>query len=117
MGLLDKLFNKDPSYDDWSPAFRGVLVDLTYDDLVDGLGSSTKAKDGFVYWRGPMSKVDPDLPKDEYFQVSNQGFGFGKPRSLDSDSGNWYVLATSEKAIRQIASELGCVVRGVEATP
>jgi hypothetical protein len=114
MGLLDKLFKKDELHDDWKPAFQGILADLSYDDIVTGLGPSQKAKDGYVYWRGPTSMLDSDFSDDQFFQLSNKNLsGFGKPRKLDAEEGDWYVLATSEKAIRQLANELGCVAREV----
>ena len=117
MGFLDSLFGKSTQHDGWVATHQGVYKDLSYDEIVATLGRPQRAKGGYVYWRGPLSGVVPEYPDDEYYQLSNKDFrGFGDGRkapALDRDS--WFVLATSDRAIRLLGAELGAMTRNVEA--
>jgi len=115
MELFKKLFKKQ-DVSDWKVTHRGMLKDITYDEIVSVLGRPTKAKGDFVFWRGPITDLDEDLPEG-YYQLSNKDFRtFGdvvnKP-SLTRTS--WFVLASSPTAIKLLANELGALVRNVES--
>jgi len=116
MGFLDNLLGKGTQHDDWEVTHQGILRELSYDEIVSQLGRPKKAKGGFVYWRGPLTSLDPDYPEGEHFQLSNKDFrGFGdaaKAPKLDRE--NWFALATSEKAIRLLSDEVGGLARNIE---
>lgn len=118
MGLFDNLLGKKDSHDGWEPTHRGLLKEVTYDEIVETLGRPSKAHQGrYVFWRGPLSSLDPDHDEGEYFEVSNKDFrGFGSPAKKASvDRENWFVLATSSRAIRTLADEVGGLARNIEA--
>lgn len=115
MGFFDTLLGKKTRHDDWAVTHQGILRELTYDEIVDTLGRPQKAKGGFVYWRGPLSDLDPDYPEDEYFQLSNKDFrGFGGAKKPKLDSDYWFALATSERAIRMLADDVGGLARNIQ---
>lgn len=117
MGFFDQLIGKKDRHDNWDVTHQGILRELTYDEIEATLGRPKKAKGGFVYWRGPLSDLDPDYPEGQYYQLSNKDFrGFGdanKAPKLDRE--NWFVLANSEKAIRLLSNEVGGLARNIEA--
>lgn len=117
MGFLDGILGKTVRHDDWTVTHQAQLRELTYDEIVEALGRPQKAKGGFVYWRGPLSDIDPDYPDDEYYQLSNKDFrGFGDAaKSPKLDREYWFVLATSERTIRTLARDVGGIPRNVES--
>lgn len=121
MGFLDDLFSKGKDDRDWEATHRGLLKEISYDDiaaiLVPVLGKPAKAKNGgFQYWRGPLTALDEDYPADEFFQLSNKDYrGFGGRRGPPTLEGNtWFVYATSERAIRLLGNEVGALSSDVE---
>lgn len=116
MGFFDDLLGKKDRYDGWDATHQGILRELSYDEIVSSLGNPQKAKGGFVYWRGPLTDLDPDYPEGEYYQLSNKDFrGFGDAAKAPKlDRTNWFALATSGKAIRLLANEVGGLVRSIE---
>ena len=115
MGIFDGFLGKRPSYDNWLASHKGMIKEVTYDELVAELGRPTKAKSGHVYWRGPLTDLDPDHPEDQYYQLSNKNYRYGSPDKTPSTNiTTWYVLATSEKAIRLLAHEVGGLARNIE---
>ena len=117
MGFLDNLLGKKAHHNDWEVTHQGILRDLSYADITAVLGNPQKAKGRFVYWRGPLTDLDPDYPEGDYFQLSNKDFrGFGdaaKEPKIDRE--NWFVLATSENAIRLVSNEVGGLARDIES--
>ena len=117
MGFLDSLLGKGSRHDNWEVKYQGILRDLSYDEIVATLGRPQKAKGGFVYWRGPLNELDPDYSEDDYFQLSNKDFrGFGDAaKAPQIHRENWFVLATSERAIRLLSNEVGGLARDIES--
>lgn len=117
MGFLDDLLGNGKDDRGWEATHQGMLKEIRYDDIVPVLGRPEKAKGGFRYWRGSLASLDEDYPSDEFFQISNKDYrGFGGRRgapTLDGDT--WFVYATSERAIRILAEEVGAMARDVKA--
>lgn len=115
MGFLDSLFGKSARAA-WKPTHRAILKELTYDEIVAALGRPTKATGGFVYWTGPLNKLDPDYPEDVHYQISNKDFrGFGdaaKKPKIDRE--NWFLVTDDSRAIQPVADEVGGLVRNIE---
>ena len=116
MGFADRLLGKS-RHDNWTVAYRGILTEVTYSDIVMQLGRPTKGAGGYVFWRMPLSQVDPGLSEDESIELSNrdwrpfaQGAGKKTP-SLDGE--RWFVLATSARAIGELADELNAMCRDI----
>jgi len=79
------------------------------------LGEPSSSNDGFTYWSGSLSDLDEDLDGGECFQISNKDPGgsiANRRPSISRDE--WFVVATSESAIRILASEMGCIARGIK---
>lgn len=116
MSFLDNILGKKTRNDEWDVKCQGVLKDLSFDEIQNTLGRPQKAKGGFVYWRGPITDLDPDYPEGEYFQLSNKDFrGFGDAAKAPStDRETWFVLATSERAIRLLSNEVGGLARNIQ---
>lgn len=115
MGLFDKIFGSKSQHNAWEPSHRGIVRDVSYDDIVNTLGSPRKAKGRFVYWRGPMSDIDPDYSDAEFFQLSNSDyrpFGIGREPSISGET--WFVLGTSSAVIRILGNEIGGIVKDIE---
>lgn len=116
MSFLDKLLGKKKEYKDWNATTRGVLHDISYNEIESSLGRPVRAQGGFVFWRGPLNGLDPDYPSDEYFQISNKDFRFGTAaKKPPTDTEKWFIYATSDKTIRIVANELGALARDIEA--
>ena len=117
MSFLDGILGKKAADNGWTPTHRAILRELTYDEIVSALGRPQKAKGGFVYWRGPLSSIDPDYPEDQHFQLSNKDFrGFGdgaKKPKLDREY--WFLMTSSERGIRMVAGDVGGLARDIEA--
>lgn len=115
MGFLDSLLGKTARAA-WKPTHRAILKELTYDEIVSALGRPTKATGGFVYWTGPLSKLDPDYPEDAHYQISNKDFrGFGdaaKKPKIDRE--NWFLVTDDSRAIQLVAGEVGGLARNIE---
>lgn len=115
MGFLDNFLGKRSRHDDWTATHQGIYKEISYDDIVAELGGPQRAKGGYVYWRGPLSDIDPEYPDDEYYQLSNKDFrafgGGSKTATIDRDK--WFVLGSSEHAIQLLGAELGALTRDV----
>jgi len=115
MNFLDKLFGKDKKDDDWTVTHRGMIREVTYDEIVAKLGRPCKGKGGCVFWRGPLTMVDPEYPDDEFFQLSNKDYRtFGGSKKTTIDGEVWFAYATSDSTIRLIANEVDGLARGIE---
>ena len=115
MSFLDKIFSKDDELPNWTPTHRATINDVSFDELRTTLGSGKKSTDNFTFWSGRLSDLDPDYPEDEYFQLSNLDWRFGKdqkPRVTNREQ--WYLYATSRKGIRQVADEVGGLPRDIK---
>lgn len=116
MGFLDNLLGKSTQHDAWDATHQGLIKEVTYDELVSTLGRPQKAKGGFVFWRGPLTSLDPDYPEGEYFQLSNKDFrGFGDgAKAPSTDRETWFALATSAQAIKILSNEVGGLARSIQ---
>lgn len=114
MGIFDSFFGKKQNDDRWGARFKGRIQEISYDDIVSVLGNPKKAKGGFIYWRGPLADIDEDLSSDEFFQLSNKDFRFSESAKPRTDRTEWFVLATSVRAIKILSDNLGGLTRNIE---
>lgn len=113
MGVLDFLSKRDSS-GGWDPKFKGVLKDVSYEEIVSVLGRPKKAQGQYIYWRGDSSDIDED--SEGMFQVSNKDWrGYGYPAKKPSKNvETWFIVSTSISAMKVIADELGSGLKNVE---
>jgi hypothetical protein len=114
MSFFDKIFSRD-TLPKWTPAYRAHIDDLSCEEISSSLGKGKKTKDGFTFWTGRMSDLDPDYPEDEYFQLSNFDWRFGKDQKPRASGRNqWCLYASSRRSIRQVVGEAGGIARNIE---
>ena len=113
MSFIGKFLGKK-SDASWSPTHRGIVMDVEYSEIVNELGRPTKSKGGFVFWRGELTDLDPDYPEGHY-QISNYDYrrDDGQPARTERRN-RWFVIATSPRAIRLVADEVGGLARNIE---
>jgi hypothetical protein len=113
MSFIGKLLGKK-SDAAWTPTHRGAVIDISYEEIQTALGRGTKSKGGFVFWRGELTDLDPDYPEGHY-QLSNYDDRRGEGQNARVERRNrWYVVATSARAIRLVADEVGGLARNIE---
>lgn len=118
MKFLDRLLGGKPKYNDWTPTHRGIVYEISYDDIVSQLGKPNKAEGGFVYWRGPLAEIDPGLPENDFFQISNLDYRVRRESARAStDRTDWFIVASSLRAVRILSSELNALARHIETIP
>lgn len=115
MGFLDSILGRSKEVD-WKPTHRGLLKEVSFDELINNLGSPKKAQGGFVYWRGSLDELDPDYDENVYYQISNKDFrGFGSAGKRPSTNREtWFILTNDGGSIRLVADEVGALARGIE---
>lgn len=115
MKFLDKLFGGKPKCNDWTPTHRGIVYEISYDDIVSLLGKPNKSEGGFVYWRGPLTEIDPDLSEGDFFQISNLDYRIKRELARASiDRNNWFIITNSPRSIKIISGELNGLAKDIE---
>lgn len=117
MGFFDDLFGKKRS-GEFEPQAKGMLTDIGHDEIEAVLGSGTRAKGGFMYWRGSLADIDPDYDESQCFQLSNKdyrGYAEAAKRPTLEQRERWFVVATSTQTIKVLGRELGAMVKNVES--
>lgn len=117
MGFFDGLFGKKNSCE-FEPHAKGMLLDITHEEIETVLGAGSRAEGGFMFWRGSLAAVDPEYDESQCFQLSNKDYrGYGEAAKRPTLSGRerWFVVASSTQTIKSLARELGASLKGLES--
>jgi len=113
MSLIEK-FLKRGAGEKFDPTHRAILKEVSMEDLSSVLGKRSKTRDGFVFWRGDYSDIDPDFSSGSMYQISSKDYrraGRGAPPSQRTV---WFMLTNNPSIIAPMSSELQALAREIE---
>jgi len=113
MSLIEKFFKRGAG-EKFDPTHRAILKEVSMEDLSGVLGKCSKTRDGFVFWRGDYSDIDPDFSSGSMYQISSKdyrGAGWAVPPSKRSV---WFMLTNNPRIIAPMSSELQALAREIE---
>lgn len=117
MGIFDNLFGGGSKTGNFEVGAQGMLANLTYDEIVAELGSGTRAKGGYTFWRGSLYDIDRDYDEGDCFQISNydyRGYSDAAKKPILETREKWFVVATSARVIKVLGREFGAMVKNVK---
>jgi len=118
MGIFDNLLGGSRGTGGFEPGAQGMLVNLTYDEIVAELGRGTRAKGGYTFWRKSLSDIDRNHDEMHCFQLSNydyRGYGDAAKKPILETRETWFVVATSPEVIQILGRELGAMVKNLKS--
>jgi len=117
MGIFDNFFGGGSKSGKFDVGAQGMLTNLTYNEIVDELGSGSSAKGGYTFWRGSLYDIDMDYDESDCFQISNydyRGYGEAAKKPILETREKWFVVATSTNVIKVLGREFGAMVKDLK---
>ena len=121
MSLIEKFFKRGAG-EKFDPTHRAILKEVSMEDLSGVLGKCSKTRDGFVFWRGDYSDIDPDFSSGSMYQISSKDYrGSGRgatpapgASAPPSQRTVWFMLTNNPRIISPMSGELQALAREIE---